>query len=112
MVTLEKLLIDGDWPKWTITLDVPNPGKPKTETLGNLVWHLRNAAAHGHSEFTGEPDSRDLSEVGLIVHDAPGEGQEPNWRAEIGGPELYQFCLLLADYIERSIKSSDGSNAG
>ncbi len=107
-VTLKELR----WPKWDITLDVPKRGKPKTKTLGHLVWHLRNAAAHGRFEFIGEQDSRNLSEVGLVVHDAPGEGQEPNWQAEIGGPDLYRFCLLLAEHIERSIKSADGTNAG
>ena len=111
-VTLKELITDEGWPKWDITLDVPKLGKPKTKTLGHLVWHLRNAAAHGRFEFIGEQNSRNLSEVGLIVHDAPGEGQEPNWQAEIGGPELYRFCLLLAERIEVSIKSADGANAG
>ena len=108
-VTLKELLIDEGWPEWDITLDVPKPGK--TNTLGHLEWHLRNAAAHGRVEFIGEQDSRNLSEVGLIVHDAPGECQGPNWQAEIGGPELYRFCLLLAERIEVSIKSADGTNA-
>ena len=110
--SLKKLIIDEGWPKWDIKLDMPTGEKPKTKTLGHLVWHLRNAAAHGRFEFVGEQDSRNLSEVRLIVHDAPGKGQEPNWKAEIGGPDLYRFCLLLAEHIEVSVKSADGTNAG
>jgi len=107
-VSLEELVREG-WPNWDIRLDKPKHGRPKTTKLRHLVRHLRNAAAHGHFRFTGEPESRDLSEVGLIVEDQPGEDEETNWRAEIGGPELYEFCLLLADRIEASIKSSDGT---
>ena len=67
------------------------------------MWHLRNATAHGRFWFDGEPDSRHLSEVELVVEDAPSASQVPNWRAYIGGSELYQFCLMLADYIDDSI---------
>ena len=104
-VSLDELVRQG-WPKWDITLDDSNG---KTKKLKHLVRHLRNAAAHGHFEFTGEPESRNLSEVALIVEDKPPRAQEMNWRAEIGGPELYEFCVLLADRIEESIKSSDGT---
>ena len=104
-VSLEELVRQG-WPKWDITLDDSNG---KTKKLKHLVRHLRNAAAHGHFEFTGEPESRNLSEVGLIVKDQPGENEKTNWKAKIGGPELYEFCVLLADRIEESIKSSSGT---
>lgn len=106
-ISLEELSRRG-WPKWNITLDDP---KNKTKTLRHLVRHLRNAAAHGGFEFTGDPDSRYLSEVGLTVQDRPGENSKPNWRAEIEGLELYRFCLLLAEHIEKSIKPSHGGNA-
>ena len=110
-ITLVELHNELGWPEWKITLDEPNQERPKTETLGTLMWHLRNATAHGHFRFFGEPDSRHLSEVGLIVEDKPLGAREFNWRAEITGPELYEFCLRLADHIEESIKYSDGTTA-
>ena len=102
-ITLEELIIEQGWPRWNITLDKPKKGKPKTETLGDLIWHLRNATAHGRFRFSGDPDSRHLSEVGLVVEDKPIGAKHPNWRAEVGGSELYGFCLKLAAHIEVSV---------
>ena len=44
-------------PDWNIIVDNPEDKRPKTETLGTLIWHLRNAAAHGRLEFADNPDS-------------------------------------------------------
>ena len=49
------------WPKWDVTIDEPTKKGSRTETLGDLIRHLRNAAAHGRFRFSGEPDSRYLS---------------------------------------------------
>ena len=87
------------WPNWRITLDQPEGKICKTTTLEWLAFHLRNAAAHGRFEFADYPDSRELSDVRLIVKDAPGKDGPVNWKAEIGGEELYAFCLRLADHI-------------
>ena len=92
-----------EWPKWNKLLDERGGAGKKwteTQTLERLVIHLRNAAAHGKFTFTGEPDSRDLSKVTLIVEDFPLRCKTANWRFEIGGEELYRFCLLLAERIE------------
>ena len=96
-------LTERGWPKWRITLDDPPKNAPKTETLGALIRHLRNAASHGRFQFTGNADSRCLSEVGLLVEDGPPKAKVPNWRSEISGPDLYRFCVQLADYIDDSI---------
>ena len=101
-VSLEELTRRG-WPEWCIILDEPTKSSSKTETLGDLIRHLRNAAAHGRFTFIGNADSRYLSEVGLRVEDAPPRVQSSNWRAEISGSDLYQFCFFLADYIDDSI---------
>ena len=101
-VGLEELTERG-WPKWRITLDEPPKKGSKTETLGDLIRHLRNAASHGRFKFTGNADSRYLSEVGLLVEDGPPKARRPNWRSEISGPDLYQFCVQLAEYIDDSI---------
>jgi hypothetical protein len=37
------------WPQWQIIL---NAGGRRTETLGRLIWHLRNAISHGALMFT------------------------------------------------------------
>ena len=63
------------WPGWNVSLDDSPRGK--TKTLGDLIWHFRNASAHGRFSFTGEPESRYLSEVGLVVEDGPPEVSEP-----------------------------------
>ena len=97
--TLQTLAGNGK-PEWNITLDDPRGNKPKTETLGTLIWHLRNAAAHGRFEFSGDPDSPHLDKVKIIVKDQPYQDAEMNWRAEIRGDHLYEFCLRLADEIE------------
>ena len=51
-VSLEELTRRG-WPEWCITLDEPTKSNSKTETLGDLIRHLRNAAAHGRFTFIG-----------------------------------------------------------
>ena len=101
-ISLEELTRRG-WPKWDVTIDEPTKKGSHTATLGDLIRHLRNATAHGRFRFGGEPDSRHISEVKLIVEDAPSRVRNPNWRAEIAGTDLFQFCLLLADYIDDSI---------
>ena len=98
--SLSDLYVRG-WPPWDIQHDAPKPSMPTTQTLGDLVWHLRNAAAHGRFLFLGEPDSRYLSDVQIQVEDAPGEKEPVNWRAQISAEGLYEFCLLLSVHIDQ-----------
>ena len=97
--TREDLEKAGLW-KWNILRDEPQGKKPKTKTLGTLIWHLRNATAHGRFTFAGEPDSPHIEEVWIIVQDKPPGAKSINWRAEIRGDQLYDFCLWLAAEIE------------
>ena len=83
------------WPAWRF-----NKKYKKTTTLRQLLRRLRNAASHGRYSFTGDVDSRCLSKVTLVVTDACAEGKPVNWKAEIGGEELYRFCQLLAQRLE------------
>ena len=103
---LEKLKENG-WPEWNIT-----KGKAKTQTLGCLIYHIRNATAHGRFKFSGEPDSPNLSEVILTVEDGPtpakGTPWKANWRASIGGEALYRFCLLFSTHIEETVEQESG----
>ena len=101
-VTLKDLEKQG-WPKWEPILNAQGqPGNlwADTTTLKDLVTHLRNAAAHGHFEFTEKPDSPNPAEVTLVVRDAPGPGNTFNWQAEIRGDSLDCFCKFLTKRIE------------
>ena len=100
---LEEIYRDG-WPRWDITLDEPKGNQGKTEILERLITHLRNAAAHGRFSFHGDPDSRNLKEVWLVVEDRPGEKSKTNWLANIRGDELFGFCIRLCDHIEDSVE--------
>ena len=105
-VTLKELE-KNKWPQWKITKDELGAAIEKywtpTKDLGRLVAHLRNAAAHGRFEYTGEPNSLKLSKVTLVVRDKPGKNKPVNWEAEIGGEDLYKFCTLLTKHIENRL---------
>lgn len=95
-VKLEELDNQG-WRMWTITLD---DKETPTLTLERLIYHIRNAIAHGRFTFTS--DSRLLSQVMLEVEDRKGPSENPYWRAEIRGDCLYSFCCRFAQYMENS----------
>ena len=88
------------WPKIRILTDEYNK---KTETLGHLVGHLRNAVAHGRLRFEGIgpflSDSRDPSNVKVIVTDRWNGANCDKWRAEIMAEDLYRLCMKFIEYI-------------
>jgi hypothetical protein len=106
----EQLLLDGidriwlddltsqGWPKWKITLD---SGKEPTKTLGRLVWHLRNSISHRGLRFTS--DDEYLETVAIQVEDKPHKAAQPNWRAEISGTDLRDFCMRFADLVDQIV---------
>jgi len=96
-MSLDDLTAQG-WPKWQVTLDSGN--KP-TKTLGLLVWHLRNAISHRGLKFTS--DDEYLENVAIQVEDKPGKAAKPNWRAEISGTDLREFCLRFADLVDQIV---------
>ena len=89
---LEDLKNDG-WPEWDESLG------GKSTTLDRLVNKIRNATTHGRITFSS--DSRYLAEVIITLEDA-WRGT-PNWKAKIGGQDLYKFCLRFAEYLEKAI---------
>jgi hypothetical protein len=98
---VEDMQIEG-WFCWSITLDSPLKGKPITRNLGDLLWHLRNAVAHGRLRFTS--DSAELEDVAMIVEDKPnGKDALVNWRAEITGCHLRHFCLKLLEFVDGAV---------
>jgi hypothetical protein len=96
-VTLDSLAGEG-WPVWQIRLQ--DPSRP-TLTLGDLIWHLRNAVAHGLITFTS--DSPKMDEVMFIVKDRKKRSSQPYWCAEIWAPELRTFCEHYLLYIEDAV---------
>ena len=82
------------WPKWTIELAVPE----EDATLGNLIFHLRNAAAHGRYWFSS--DSRLLSEVTITVNDWDPREKKIVWIAKIRADQLLYFCRCLSEHMK------------
>ena len=87
-------LIGQGWPAWDI-------GKGEAETLGELVRHIRNAAAHGRITYSS--DSRYLHQVTITVEDSGDQGKSINWHAEIRGDKLYDFCIRFAEHVDETI---------
>ena len=71
-VPLERLSSAG-WPSWKFELG-------RSSTLGEIVYHLRNAVAHGRVWFSS--DSRERAEVFLRFEDARRDSTV-YWRAAI-----------------------------
>lgn len=89
-----KLSADG-WPQWRFMLG--NCG-----TLGDLIYHLRNAVAHGHVVFSS--DDRDLSRVTIEFEDYKPGSPTAYWRARISGDGLREFCLKFIALIENTLR--------
>ena len=87
-------LVSEGWPEWNVT-------KGKTDTLGQLARHIRNAAAHGRITFSS--DSRYLHEVVITVEDSRDGGESINWLADINGDKLYEFCVKFAMHVRETI---------
>jgi HEPN family protein len=87
-------LEEKGWPQWNILLDE----KGDTETLGNLVRHLRNAASHRRLKFLS--DDRELHNVEIEFEDAPNKHSAPNWRARINASDLKLFCDQFTEKLE------------
>jgi hypothetical protein len=85
---------DKGWPPWTIVLD----SKGDTLTLGTLVRHIRNAAAHRRISFSS--DLPDLKSVTITFEDQPNRKAPVTWHAEIKASDLMQFCNRFTRELE------------
>jgi hypothetical protein len=86
-------LVAAGWPVWVFELG----GSPDT-TLGELVYHLRNGAAHARVRFSS--DSAIPSEVRITFEDAKTKASPVYWRASISAAELLEFCRRYARHVE------------
>ena len=93
-LTLGELVRKG-WPQWEISVGT-------CETLGKLVWHLRNAVPHGRMTFSS--DSRHMGGVLIFVEDFdPRNPQKTRWSAQIGATDLRKFCLKFIQLLNDTI---------
>jgi hypothetical protein len=82
------------WPRWKITLDE----KGDTKTLGKLVEHLRNAAAHRRLAFSA--DHPEMAMVDITFEDAPSKSKPVNWRVVVNSADLKEFCDRFTNRLE------------
>ena len=94
---VDKDLFHRGWPNWSFT---GKDTERESEDLKDLVGNLRIAAAHGHYTFSGNPDSRYLHEVTIKVGN--GAPETSPWSYKIRGDKLYDFCIKLSEYLEKS----------
>lgn len=95
-------LVKQGWPCWTFETG------SETETLGCLIHHLRNAAAHGKMRFCGNnKDSPNPAEVLIVVKDWPSDADEAKaktkakyWKASILASKLRTFCEHLGQLLD------------
>jgi len=91
-LSMTRLTQDG-WPEWEVLM-----GDEDTKTLGDLMYHLRNAIAHRHIVFSS--DSRYMEEVFVSIEDFKPHATAPYWRARIGAKPLRDFCLRFIKLLE------------
>ena len=87
-------LKQNGWPMWEITIG-------NTKTLRELILRLRNAISHWNVAFSS--DSRQLSNVEIEVW--TDKNHQTNWKANMNGELLLQFCHLLSDRINVAIEN-------
>ncbi len=90
---------------------IPVMGLPKaveTQTLGDLLRHLRNGVAHARVEYFDVDtysggDSTLPHEVALVIEDAPHENAPANWRTQIYADQLESLCCRLLQEVAPEI---------
>lgn len=94
--TLKERLVDltaKGWPSWTFTM-----GGSAWDTLGELVYHLRNGIAHARLSFSS--DSPLPTEVRITIEDASPRTKQAYWRTSISAADLVTFCCLYAEHVD------------
>lgn len=82
------------WPKWEVFLGT-------SDTLGDLLRHLRNAVSHRRLLFSS--DSPDPGQVTIEFTDAPGEKAPANWGARIGANDLRLFLQKFIKLVDDTL---------
>jgi len=96
--TLPALAANG-WPTWTIAQDLSRRPDSVSDTLGDLLWHLRSTITAGQIRMTS--GDRPFAEVSVYFDQQVAGGEIVTWSASIGAPDLRVFCVKLAGLIAR-----------
>jgi len=87
-------LVGKGWP--SVQIDKDDEKRP-TKALGDFVRHLRNATAHGRISFSS--DSRNLTEVRIVIEDYHPRATVPYWAASLTAEELRNLTLKMIDLL-------------
>jgi hypothetical protein len=80
------------WPKWKMS------GDRRVIELGELIYVLRNAVAHGNIEF--DSDSRRPVDVTISFTNIPKGKKKSDWVGTITGDQLIEFCRCFSSAIQ------------
>jgi hypothetical protein len=81
------------WPQIDVTLG-------ESDTLGDVVHHMRNAAAHRRITFSSD-SSDSLQEVIITFSDKRRGDKGTTWCAQVNATDLQVFALKFIDLLER-----------
>ena len=90
------VLEEQGWPRWNIQLGK----KEDTNTLGKLIWHLRNAISHRRLSFSS--DDLEMGKVEIMFKDGP-HNKPINWCATINAADLKGFCDRFTKRLEELV---------
>lgn len=81
------------WPDWKFHL-----GGSPADTLGDLIYHIRNGASHARISFSS--DSHLPSEVEITIEDAHPKTKKVYWRVSTSAADLLNFCRLYGRHVD------------
>lgn len=87
------------WPTWTIAEDLSRRPGGASDTLADLLWHLRSTIASGQIRMTA--GDRPFAEVSIYFDQHVAGGEIVTWSASISAPDLRAFCVRLAGLIAK-----------
>ena len=85
------------WPTWTIAHDLSRRPEGASDTLADLLWHLRSTIASGQIRVTA--GDRPFADVSIYFDQQVAGGEIVTWSASISAPDLRTFCIKLAGLI-------------
>lgn len=80
--------------KWDIQKDCY---KEKCETLGKLIYHIRNGASHRRIRF-----SSDSLIPRCVIIEVRDHNLHEQWKASIRADHLRSFCLAFIELLEKA----------
>jgi hypothetical protein len=87
------------WPTWTIAHDLSRRPEGASDTLADLLWHLRSTIASGQIRMTA--GDRPFADVSIYFDQQVAGGEIVTWSASISAPDLRTFCIKLAGLIAK-----------